>query len=81
MCNGALDIEQMAAKFNCSVEDFLNITKFNTSKINTLMEDEFVELTDNKLTVTPEGMLIVRNVAVAFDPNFVSVTNKYSTTI
>jgi len=81
MCNGTLDFEQMAAKFNCSIEVFLNITKFDTTKISTLLEDKLVELADNKLFVKPEGMLIVRNVAVAFDPNFMSVINKFSTTI
>ncbi|NDP21236.1 MAG: oxygen-independent coproporphyrinogen III oxidase [Paludibacter sp.] len=81
MCNGFLDFEQMAAKSNCSVKEFLAITKFNTSKISTLIEDGLVKLTENWLQVTPEGMLIVRNVAVAFDPNFVPVINRYSTTI
>lgn len=81
MCNGFLDFEQIAAKSNCSVKEFLAITKFNTSKISTLIEDGLVKLTENWLQVTPEGMLIVRNVAVAFDPNFVPVINRYSTTI
>lgn len=81
MCNGVLHFDEMAAKFNCSVEEFMRITKFEVSKITSLINDKLVEINGNTLRVTPEGMLIVRNVAVAFDPGFVPVTNKYSTTI
>ena len=81
MCNGFLDFEKMAASLNCSIDEFLAITKFDQSKISTLIEDGLVHVTDKSLQVTPEGMLIVRNVAVAFDPFFKPTSNKYSTTI
>lgn len=81
LCNGVLHFDEMAARFNCSVDEFMRITKFEVSKITSLNNDKLVEINGNTLRVTPEGMLIVRNVAVAFDPGFVPVTNKYSTTI
>lgn len=81
MCNGLLDFETMAAKYDCTVDEFLTITKFEQAKIAHLIADNMVELNGNKLLVKPEGMLIVRNVAVAFDPNFVANSNQYSKTI
>ncbi|MCE5330695.1 MAG: oxygen-independent coproporphyrinogen III oxidase [Bacteroidales bacterium] len=81
MCNGTIDFVEIAENHTCSLQEFLAITKFDKSKIATLIEDKLVEFTGTTLRVTDAGMLVVRNVAVAFDPNFVPAANKYSTTI
>lgn len=81
MCNGTIDFVEIAKNHTCSLPEFLAITKFDKSKIATLIEDKLVEFTGATLRVTDAGMLVVRNVAVAFDPNFVPAANKYSTTI
>lgn len=81
MCNGTIDFVEIAENHACSLAEFLAITKFDKSKIATLIEDKLVEFTGAALRVTDAGMLVVRNVAVAFDPNFVPAANKYSTTI
>lgn len=81
MCNGLLNFEQTAAKHTCTVDDFLKITKFNVSRIDQLLNDKLVEFNNNTLTVKPEGMLIVRNVAVAFDPAFTLKEGQYSNTL
>jgi hypothetical protein len=74
----------------CSLRDFNQLLSVVCDEIYSqtpVMNNELfnkhklVEINGNTLRVTPEGMLIVRNVAVAFDPGFVPVTNKYSTTI
>lgn len=81
MCNGYINFSEIAAKHHLTVDGFMNITKFDKSKIADLLNDKLVELTETDLRVTPAGMLIVRNVAVAFDPAFTSGSNKFSTTI
>lgn len=81
MCSGFIDFEEIARNHNCTMAGFLAITKFDSSKIADMIHDNLVELTQTTLRVTEAGMLIVRNVAVAFDPNFVPVANRYSTTI
>ncbi len=81
MCNGTIDFVEIAENHTCSLPEFLAITKFDKSKIATLIEDKLVELTGATLRVTDAGMMVVRNVAAAFDPNFVPAANKYSTTI
>lgn len=81
MCNGELDFVAMAQKYNCSVQKFFEITGFDASKLQTLMEDKLITLTDTNLHVTPQGMMIVRNVALAFDPAYKYQESKYSTTI
>lgn len=81
MCNGYINFSEIAAKHHLTVDGFMWITRFDPSKISDLLNDNLVELTDTDLKVTPAGMLIVRNVAVAFDPAFTSGSNKFSTTI
>jgi oxygen-independent coproporphyrinogen III oxidase len=81
MCNGWLDFKQMAEKYQLSINEFMELTQFNPQKIRLLLEDGLVELTDNQLQVTAEGMLVVRNVAVAFDPAYTFKEGQYSNTI
>jgi oxygen-independent coproporphyrinogen-3 oxidase len=81
MCNGELDLNEMAARFDCSKQEFLAITHFDKLKLETLLTDKLIEFDDDKLSVTPQGMMIVRNVAVAFDPAFKMKESQYSNTI
>lgn len=81
MCNGYLDFEQIAQSYSCSVDDFLRITQFDVSRLDALLQDHLVEYKDNIIQVTPEGMLIVRNVAVAFDPSYTLKEGQYSNTL
>ncbi len=81
MCNGYINFNEIATKHHLTVEGFLRITRFDPTKISDLLNDKLVELTDIDLKVTPAGMLIVRNVAVAFDPEFSAGSGKFSTTI
>lgn len=81
MCNGELDFEAIAEKYNCSLNEFIKTTQFEISKLSQFTQDKLIEFTNNKLRVTPEGMLIVRNIAVAFDPAFKFNEKQYSSTI
>lgn len=81
MCNGFLDFKEIANKHNCSVNDFISVTGFNKSKIADFIEEGMVEILDTSLRVSKTGMLFVRNIATAFDPNFSPSVNKHSQTI
>jgi oxygen-independent coproporphyrinogen-3 oxidase len=81
MCNGYLSFDEMAAKYNLSKGDFFHITGFIPESIEDMLTDHLAILTDESLTVTETGMLVVRNAAVAFDPAFVPGVNQYSKTI
>jgi oxygen-independent coproporphyrinogen-3 oxidase len=81
MCNGYIHFTGMAGKYHLNKDDFFKITRFSPDKIEDMLQDGLVELTDTSLSVTATGMLVVRNVAVAFDPAFVPGLNQYSRTI
>jgi len=64
MCNGVLDFKALQEKFNVSYNEYF------ASEDNDLTEfinDGLLEQTDTKLTVTPRGMIFVRNIAMVFD--------------
>jgi coproporphyrinogen III oxidase-like Fe-S oxidoreductase len=81
MCNGFIDFKKIAQAHDYTEAEFMEITKFDPSKLDDMVQDNLVEITGSTLRVTETGMLIVRNVAVAFDPDFVAAANKYSNTI
>lgn len=81
MCNGELNFDEMAKRFDCTKEEFLAITNFDRTRLVSLLSDELIELDDDRLSVTAQGMMIVRNVAVAFDPAFEMKESQYSNTI
>lgn len=81
MCNGVLDFEKMASVHSITLEKFLEITNFDVTRLEMMFSDGLVELKDNILKVSEQGMMVVRNVAVAFDPEYKPVTNKFSTTL
>lgn len=81
MCNGYLDMKALASRFSLTVEQLKELLKFTPDLLNEFIEDKLVEFSDDFLTVSKEGMLVVRNIAMAFDPQLESKQGMYSKTI
>ncbi|MDA3894388.1 MAG: oxygen-independent coproporphyrinogen III oxidase [Salinivirgaceae bacterium] len=81
MCNGILDFKDLALEFNLSVEALKKICKFEESKFAEFIADNLMHYENNKLNVTENGMMVVRNIAMTFDPNLAENVNMYSKTI
>jgi coproporphyrinogen III oxidase-like Fe-S oxidoreductase len=43
--------------------------------------DNLLEISDEAISINETGMMIVRNIAMAFDPDLAVNTNQYSKTI
>ncbi|MBI9068093.1 MAG: oxygen-independent coproporphyrinogen III oxidase [Salinivirgaceae bacterium] len=81
MCNGLLNFEKIAQDFKLSVAEIKRICQFDESKFNEFLDDNLMNIDGNKLTVTESGMMVVRNIAMTFDPNLAENMNMYSKTI
>ena len=81
MCNGYLNFEEMAQQFSISEDELKNIFQYSPEKLSEFIEDGLVTLNDKSLKVSPQGMLIVRNIAMAFDPQLEVKQGMYSKTI
>lgn len=81
MCNGFINFEEIALKHQKTVEDLMWITQFNPLNISELIADRMLTLSENTLQVNELGMMIVRNIAMAFDPQVQNTANRHSQTI
>ncbi len=81
MCNGKLNFEELASELNLSVEEWKTICQFDANKLSEFTEDNLLTFSDNEIMVSENGMMVVRNIAMAFDPNLEESSNLYSKTI
>lgn len=81
MCNGYLYFEEMADKFGISEKDLKNRLKYSPSKLTEFINDGLVILNNKGISVSKQGMLIVRNIAMTFDPQLETKQGMYSKTI
>lgn len=81
MCNNFVDFEDIAKQFEISLEDVYSILEFEESKFDEFLEDGLIKITKNTLSVHPKGRLIVRNIAMKFDPALKVGGQVYSKTV
>ena len=68
MCNGIVNLELVAQEWDIDVSDIYTITGFSPDKLLHLIDDKLVEISQNQITVSETGMMVVRNIAMLFDP-------------
>ena len=64
MCYDNLSYDDFSARHNV---DFREYFKNEIEKLDVLEEDGLIELTDAGITITPQGRLLLRNIAMTFD--------------
>jgi len=68
MCNGFVNLKVVAKKWQLHIKDIYTITGFSPDKLLHLISDGLVEMQQHKITVSETGMMVVRNIAMLFDP-------------
>ena len=81
MCNGYLDFDELSREYEIPVNDLKATTGFNAKKLQPFIDDDLLELKDNKIQLRENGFLVVRNIAMEFDPLLQSGQGKYSKTV
>jgi oxygen-independent coproporphyrinogen-3 oxidase len=64
MCHGLLDIEALEARHTIRFTHYFSSAM---TRLRSLQEDGLIEITPAKLCLTPQGQLLMRVVAMAFD--------------
>ena len=64
MCYDNLSYDDFSARHNV---DFREYFKNEIEKLGVLEDDGLIELTDSGITITPQGRLLLRNIAMTFD--------------
>jgi oxygen-independent coproporphyrinogen III oxidase len=81
MCNGLLDIKAIAAEFQTDADNIKSITGFSRARLEPFINDGLLGFQDDILTLRPGGFLVVRNIAMVFDPLHGEVPDQYSKTV
>lgn len=81
MCNGLLEFKELAAELKISVEEIKQQCLFDEEKFIEFKADNLLTFDGNRMVISHEGMMVVRNIAMTFDPELAENVNMYSKTI
>jgi oxygen-independent coproporphyrinogen-3 oxidase len=81
MCNGYLNFDEMAGHLHISEDELKSLLQYDPTKLSEFIDDGLVTINSNGIKVSKQGMLVVRNIAMAFDPQLDVKQGMYSKTI
>lgn len=81
MCNGYLDFTAISQRLNTSVDNIKKITAYESGKLKIFEDDGLVEIKNDIIQVSADGMLVVRNIAMTFDPLLGTQNSQFSKTV
>lgn len=67
MCNYSIDWSSLSERLAISVQELHQTIGYNETQMRQFEADGLIEYNQNKLNITPEGRLFVRNVAASMD--------------
>lgn len=76
MANFSVNIREIEAKFNINFWEHFKQTKNSLENLR-----DFINITDDKISVTPTGTLLIRNIAMCFDEYLQIGDKRFSKTI
>ncbi|TVQ16630.1 MAG: oxygen-independent coproporphyrinogen III oxidase [Bacteroidetes bacterium] len=82
MCNGFLDFNDIAGDFGITTKELKTIVGYNKEKLKPYLEDGLLEIGKDHIRLKENGFLVVRNIAMEFDPLLSQSTNgQFSKTV
>jgi oxygen-independent coproporphyrinogen-3 oxidase len=81
MCNGLLNLEEVAAEFALTVDEVKELVTFDPSKFESYISDGLMQLDGNEIRLSDTGFLCARNIAMALDPALKAGEGVYSKTV
>jgi len=81
MCNGYLDFSSLSKRLNISVDNIKKMTAYELRKLKIFEDDGLVEIKNDIIKVSADGMFVVRNIAMTFDPMLKIQDSQYSKTV
>jgi oxygen-independent coproporphyrinogen-3 oxidase len=68
MCNEQIDWNKLSEILGMTSEEIISQTTYNTELLSQFAADGIIALSGDKIQITPDGQLFIRNVAASFDP-------------
>tara|TARA_B100000900_G_scaffold226957_1_gene192696 strand:- start:2468 stop:3844 length:1377 start_codon:yes stop_codon:yes gene_type:complete len=81
MCNYYVDLSEVADTFKIKLQEIIELTSFKKERFKDFIDDNILEISDNKVKINTKGRIVIRNIAMRFDPLMNKNVNSYSKTI
>jgi oxygen-independent coproporphyrinogen-3 oxidase len=81
MCNGLLDLDEIACEFGIPVGEVKSVVGYDPAKFESYISDGLMTLKDNTIRLSEKGFLCARNIAMALDPALKTGEGIYSRTV
>lgn len=78
MCNEQIIWADLGQILGMTSEEVKSHTTYNAELLQQFADDGIISLSDEKIQITPEGQLFIRNVAASFDPLLKSGQTNFS---
>ena len=81
MCNYYVDINVVAKDFGVTTENIYQAVEFSIQKFEEFIKDGLMNIEGDEIKVNETGRLVIRNIAMKFDPLLTKGVGIYSKTI
>lgn len=81
MCNLFIDFNEVGEMFDMAAADVKRIVSYDLKKLMPFLADDLIEIDGEQIKINTDGSFVVRNIAMAFDPQLTVTENQYSKTI
>ena len=81
MGNLFVDFDEVGRMYNISAKEVKKIIDFDPLKLAPFIQDNLLEIDGNRIKIRSDGSLVIRNIAMTFDPQLTVTENQYSKTI
>lgn len=78
MCNYRIDWQELGRHLSLPVTEIKQATAYDEDKLREFADDGIIEYDDNRICMTPEGRLFVRNVAASLDKLMLGTNKSFS---
>lgn len=81
MCNGYMSFSEIAKRFSKNEKEIEQIVDFKAERLEPFLKDDLIEYNNGVLKLKEQGFLVVRNIAMVFDPLLKVKDSQYSKTV
>lgn len=81
MCNEQVVWDEIGQRYAKTGEEIQSTIKYDVVKLKEFEADGIIQIHDDKITVTDEGLILIRNVAASFDPLLTNSTKSFSKSV
>lgn len=81
MCNEQIVWNEIGSRIGKTGNEIKKTVIYDTEKLKQFEEDGIIRISEEKIEVTEEGLILIRNVAASFDPLLISSTKSFSKSV